>query len=115
MATAAQRYPSSFLAAADVKDGPKVLTIAGVRVGEVGHDREEKVILSFEESNKELVLNKTNWFGVASATGQDDDDNWTGYKIELRMERVQYSGKYVPALRVNPNPVDAVSDQDIPF
>ena len=124
MATANERYPSTFLSSADVADGDLPVTITAVTTELVGPRQEEKTVVHFQEEDRGLVLNKTNWFAIANALGKPDDAYWTGGKVTLVHEMVQYSGKMVPSIRIRPAVQQAaavqsadlpVADADIPF
>jgi hypothetical protein len=122
MATASQRFPSAYMAAADLDGGPRTFTISHVTEELIGQDREEKLVVHFDDFDKGLVLNQTNWYGIANATGEEDDARWPGFKVTFRQEKVPYQGKYVPAVRVSPDQAtkgsvarDHVADEDIPF
>jgi hypothetical protein len=95
-----QAFPSPFFRAGDILDGEPVLTIAAVSTETLG-DGDERRCLSFEETEKRLVLNKTNWLRVAELTKQDDDGNWVGHKIRLTRRPVQFRGDLVAAIRVD--------------
>lgn len=54
-------YPSRWLKSDDIPTGEDlILTIKDISHEPVGEDQEMKLILSFEEHDKELCLNKTN-------------------------------------------------------
>jgi hypothetical protein len=97
-------FPSRWLKAADVgRDGfDGNVTIKGVSWEEIGEEREEKAVVAFEKLDKELVLNVTNWDRIVELTGQDDSDNWAGYRIRLIRVKVPYGGKTVDAIRIDP-------------
>jgi hypothetical protein len=93
-------FPSRFFKAEDVKDKPAVVTIASVITERIGQDNQEKLIMLFEDSKKQLVINATNFDAIAEITGEDDSDNWAGYRIALVPKRVDFAGKKVDAIRV---------------
>jgi hypothetical protein len=97
-----EAFPSRFFKAEDVKSGPIVVTIDKLYQGPVGPDKEEKHILSFTNTEKELVCNATNWDAIADITGKTDSDDWSGHKIILVHERVSFGGKTVDAVRIRP-------------
>jgi hypothetical protein len=74
MATINQLYPSRFLKAEDMNGEDVSYTIQGLELEEVGSDQEDKPVLYFKESDKGLILNKTNFKTIASICGQDSDD-----------------------------------------
>lgn len=130
-------YPSNYLKA-DV-DVPEVgnLTMTIDRVEMVtfgqGKDAQEKPVVYFRETEKGLVLNKTNWRLIAQALGDDDTDTWEGKKIALYSADVQFGQDMMRGIRVSsrapkiatrtvpkPEPITTSSttdreDNDIPF
>lgn len=59
-----------------------ILTIKALESHEFDDGKKQRVLL-FHEIEQKLGLNVTNWDAIARITGQDDDDNWLGAKIEL--------------------------------
>ncbi len=98
-----QAFPSNWLKAGEFTTAT-VYTVATVTTETVGQgeNAEAKRVLSFKETDKELVLNKTNWKAIAKISGQDDDDQWTGTKVELFKTVVEFKGDHVDAIRVRP-------------
>ncbi len=94
-------FASRTLKAADVEDGDMILTIKTVVVETVGQgkDAEDKPHIYFNETDKALVLNKTNAGVIAKLYGNDTDD-WTGKQIALYAMDVQYGNEMVPGIRV---------------
>ena len=126
---------SKFLKQSDV--GKAVLwTIHGcerVNVAKEGAEPEYKWALNFHESDKPLVLNSTNIQLCERIFGSDDTDHWNGKKVVLYVDpTVSYGGKVVGGIRVRapkagvvavpppvaqpqPEPVQELTDDDIPF
>ena len=106
-------YPSSssFLKADDLKGKKIKLTIDSVRMEQM--DDRMKPVVSFKGTDRELVLNKTNGTTIAAMYG-DDTDDWTGKEIKLYPTIVDFGGKSVPAIRVEEQVEEAMSDE-IPF
>ena len=94
-------FPSAYLKHADVTDRTLRLTITGYAMEDVGQgaDKETKPVLSFRETPKRLVLNKTNAIAIAEVYGKDLDD-WIGKPIVLYPDRTSFNGKIVDCLRV---------------
>ncbi len=59
----------------------------------------DKIVLSFEEINKTLVLNKINAQRIAEHHGEDTK-LWIGKKITLYRTTTEMSGKDVPCIRI---------------
>jgi hypothetical protein len=100
----AEVFPSPFFKAGDLNGREPVLTIKQVST-ELLSENEERRVLTFVETDKKLVLNKTNWSKCAEITHEDDDERWIGRRIRLVTERVAFRGDLVDAIRV------AVPDQ----
>lgn len=117
-------FQGKSLKADDIKGHEPVVTIEKVTTQDF--DDGKKPIIHFVGKEKTLVCNKTNWNAIVDITGEDDSDNWTGMKIKLVVARVDYQGKRVDAIRIDPPttsgaprkpapPVDAPTDDEIPF
>lgn len=113
---------------------PILVTIDGCseeNVAKEGAPEEMKWCLHFRETDKPMVLNSTNGQIIAQITGNDDTDNWTGWKIVLYHDlNVSFGGKLIGGIRVRaprgtqqappnkPAPVQVQSeadDQEVPF
>ena len=119
-------FPSKYLRAADLDGREPIVTINRVVLETLGDDR--KPVAYFDGKDKGLVLNKTNWNAIEDISGEDDCDNWKGVKVKLITAKVEFQGKRVAAIRIDEaaqtsaapkrkpvEPVDAPSDDDIPF
>jgi hypothetical protein len=97
-------FPSNYIKAADIEDGEELqVTIAKVTIEGLKRQdgtEEQKPVVHFTDSDKQLVLNKTNFERIVAATGQEDTDNWAGKKITLYTEIVDAFGESKPAIRV---------------
>lgn len=95
-------FPSNWLKADDLpEDDDLQVTIKSIVTEEVGQgtERETKAVVYFRETDKGLVLNKTNAGTIAQIHGTDTDD-WEGKKIALFAQEVDFRGKQVLAIRV---------------
>lgn len=92
---------SKWLTAEDAEDGDLVLTMKRVVEEEIGmgDDKKEKYVVYFKETEKGLVLNKTNTKTIIGLHGAESDD-WKGKKIALFATEVQYQANMVLALRI---------------
>jgi len=99
-------FPSSFLKVDDLKGQPHTLTILRVQAEQLGdpNNPEFKPVASFENTKKQLVLNKTNFTTIAEVLGESDTDAWAGKQITLIPARTEYQGKRVPCIRVQDTP-----------
>ncbi len=125
---------SKFLKKEDVGAGA-LMTIEACEqhnVAKEGAPPEQKWCLTFEESDKPLVLNSTNIQLCERMFASDDTDEWVGKKIVLYTDpNVSYAGKIVGGIRVRapkaktaPKPaaapihapiVEELTDEDVPF
>lgn len=98
-----QSFPSKYLKAdGDLPDeGNLVLTMDRVDLEDVGSagDTEMKPVLYFRETDKGLVLNKTNASTISSLYSPETDE-WRGKKIALFSQEVDFQGRQVLAIRV---------------
>lgn len=93
---------SDYLKATDLALGKQYpLTITGVEVVEFDEDGKKvrKLALSFKNTDKRLVLNRTNAFTIETIFG-GESDMWIGRQILVYRGTTQYNGKDVPALKV---------------
>lgn len=107
-------FPSKYLKAEEI-DEDVTLTMANVDMEEMKTQKGEsqnKPVLYFEEIEKGLVLNKTNWGLIAKQYG-DESDEWAGKPVTLTVLDVDSFGDVVSAIRIKPprkvsaNPVKA--------
>ena len=108
---------AAFITKADVRNGPLLMQIAGVREGKF-----EKPDLLFE-SGESFSVNSTNNRILMRAYGADSD-NWVGKEIELALGQIKFQGSLQDAVIVKPitpiaianKAVDgAEADDEIPF
>ncbi len=97
-------FPGKYLGIIDVDGKEEILfTIRALRQDDVQNPdggTEQKPVLSFEETDKGLILNRTNADSVAALHGPDVN-NWAGQKILLYTEKGLYAyGKKWDVLRV---------------
>ena len=91
-----------------------MLTIKSVE-GEKFEDR-EKPVLSFNETEKKLILNRTNTNTLAQLYG-NETEHWPGKQIEVFTTQVDFRGQPTMAVRVSlerPSEV-RITDDSIPF
>lgn len=135
-----QAFPSKYLKAdVDVpEEGSLVVTITGADFETVGQgdNADQKLVLYFRETEKGLVLNKTNGTTIGGLLQSDDTDDWIGKRIALISADVQYGTEMMRGIRVSkrlpkdtpnpaakpkiakpadPQPDDDADDSDIPF
>jgi hypothetical protein len=90
---------SKFLKVDDLEGKKLPLTITGCDIQSVGEDK--KLVLSFHETEKTLVLNVTNARMLEMLTGSDDYTQWVGNRIILRRDIASFNGKPTPCIRID--------------
>lgn len=94
---------SKFLKRIDVGSG-KLLTIKECtqeNVAKEGQPAEMKWCVFFEETDKPLVLNRTNGELIAMITNKRNSDDWGGSKVVLYDDpSISYGGKLVGGIRI---------------
>jgi hypothetical protein len=99
MANITELFPSNWLKAPDLRGRRVTVTMAGVKVEEVGDDK--KPVLYFQGTDKGLVLNVTNANSIKDLYGPETND-WRGRPITLYVAKVEYQGKRMDGIRVDP-------------
>jgi len=102
-------FPSKYLKASDLEDGPRIFTIHHLVEEEVGQgkDAEEKPLLYFVDHDQALVLNITNLRTIEEGYGYESE-TWPGRELELFAMKVDFAGKRVDGVRVRvPKPPSA--------
>lgn len=95
-------FPSKWLKSGDIpEDADLVLTINKVEVKEVGQgeEAEQKPVIFFNETDKGMVLNKTN-AGTISKLYTPETDAWIGNRIALFATEVDFGGNQTLAIRI---------------
>jgi hypothetical protein len=75
-------YSGNYLKAIDLPR-PALVTIAEVKVEEVGETKEMKAVMYFVSKEKGVVLNKTNFETLMAMFGTDETADWHGRQIVL--------------------------------
>lgn len=95
-------FPNDYIAAHDLRGKDVTKTIKGVTVEELrltGGGKEKKPVISFSDTKKRLVLNKTNAKSIASLHG-NDTAGWIGKKIALFPTTTLFGRNTVECVRV---------------
>jgi hypothetical protein len=103
MTKLADAFPSKFLKAADLNDGPIIATIKLAELEQIkGFDGREKskVVLYFTKKLKPLPLNRTNFEAVMDICGSDDSDDFIGVKVEAYATKTSMNGKVMDCVRL---------------
>ena len=96
-------FPSRYLRAADFEGQSVALTISEVvrdKVQMSTGQKAEKYILRFQETDKALILNKTNAKAVAKVLHEPKAINWPGERIVLKPTTCEAFGEIVDCIRV---------------
>jgi hypothetical protein len=67
-------FPSKYLKAEDLEGANVTVTIEQVNREEVGPKKESKLVISFANTLKKMVLNKTNAATIAKLYGEETDE-----------------------------------------
>jgi hypothetical protein len=98
-----QVYQSEFLRAAQLKGQTRRATIEGAATEILGQGEraQQKIVLKLVGVKQRLPLNKTNAQALASVWGPMTD-HWLQRQIDLRPEKVLFSGNMVDSIRIQP-------------
>jgi hypothetical protein len=105
-------FPSRFLRHSDLRGREQRMTIADVTTELIGDRR--KLLVSFTNTPKSLVANKTNATAIARVFGRDTD-HWRGKSITLYPTQVDFKGDTVDAIRVRAAPPPTAPADEDPF
>lgn len=93
-------FPSKYLKADDLMT-PRLLTINGVRVEELGGEQKDrKPVVYFQGEPKGLILNRVNYASITSIASSDDTDHWMGKQIVLFRDMTTMRGQMTPCVRI---------------
>ena len=113
-----EMFPTKYLSASDLGGKKHQLTCDVIVTEAIGQEQQQKPVLYFKGTQKGLVLNKTNATIIAEQHGSDSEE-WNGKSIVLYPTKVEFGGKMVDAIRVEPigtNPEEMeLAGDDIPF
>ncbi len=98
-------FPKDYLGAHDLIAAGKdvTLTIAGVKMETLtltGGRKEEKPVITFEGTEKKLVMNVTNASIIASIYKTPETDEWIGKRITLYPTTTQFGPDTVECIRI---------------
>jgi hypothetical protein len=94
-------WPAKYLKAEDILE-PMVLTIQKVKreTFKNGGREETKPVVYFEESEKGVVLNMTNFDAIVDITDEGDTARWPASQVELFGSEVEVQGVMRPCIRI---------------
>lgn len=105
-------FPSNYLKASDLKGQAFKLDILRVDEEIVGDG--PKWVVYFRNTQKGLVLNKTNAQVIANKYGPETD-GWSGAEVELYPDQTHFKGQMVDCLRVRVPVPAATNGDEVPF
>ena len=105
-------FPNRFLKAGHFEGKDVTLTLADVKVEELEGDKgkEMRGIISFKETPKQLVLNKTNGLCLRGMFGRNTDQ-WLGKRVTFFPAPIDFGDAEI-AIRVRGSP-DLAADMDV--
>ena len=112
--TIGEFFPTHWLKADEIPDDEDlVLTIQSLDWETIGFDKETKPVMLFEETNKKLVLNKTNGKTLESLFGKNIAD-LIGKKISLYKTQVEFQGIPTMSVRIRLKVPNGVVESEPP-
>jgi hypothetical protein len=96
-------FPSNFLKANDLDDGPMTLTISDIHTEKM-QDGNSKPCVFFKEDKRALVLNVTNKNFLKALTKSNEPQDALGLRVMLVQVEAEYQGKPCKALRLRKPP-----------
>ena len=96
-------FPSNFLKADDLDDGPMTLTIADIHPEKM-QDGKSKLCVFFKEDKRALVLNVTNKNALVMLTKSKNPADAIGLRIMLVQVEAEYQGNPRKAIRIRKPP-----------
>jgi hypothetical protein len=96
-------FPSNFLKADDLDDGPMTLTISDIHPEKM-QDGNSKPCVFFREDKRALVLNVTNKNSLILLSKSKNPRDAIGLRVTLVQVEAEYQGKPCKALRIRKPP-----------
>lgn len=95
-------FPSKYIKSSDLMGKDVTKTIKKVAMDTLvrqGGQKDKKPVIWFSDTEKMLVMNKTNCKTIISLYGKETND-WIGKRITLYPTRAQFGGSEVDAVRI---------------
>jgi hypothetical protein len=96
-------FPSKYFKASDLDDGSRELTVKVMRPEKM-NDGTSKLCVFFEETDKGLVLNKTNSSTLAMLSGSKNPQDAIGLRVLLIQGEGEFQGKACRTIRIRRAP-----------
>jgi hypothetical protein len=108
-----QLYPGRFLKSGELLGKKRTVTIATVEVDELEGEKGKKVqgVIILKETEKQIVLNKTNGLCLKGMFGKKLSD-WEGKRITIYEDKVRFGADMVDAIRIWGSP-DIDRDKEV--
>ncbi len=107
-------FPSKYIKAAELRGKDVPLTIKAVELTDLPlkgtSDTKKRGVIEFQETQKMLVLNRTNADIIARMHGRDTDE-WVGKRIALYPAQASFGRETVPAIRIRAKPPQLTKKQ----
>jgi hypothetical protein len=100
-------FPRKYFKSDDFKNDRRLTLTVSEVVPEIikgENGEEERWVAYFEDEDRGLVLNVTNARSLEEFSGTDDSDDWIGLRVTLFATRVDFAGKRVSGIRIDPAP-----------
>ncbi len=94
-----QLFPSKWLKSSDLGSSVRTATISRIDFELVGNEKEKKAVVSFQNTTKRLILNRTNAQILANLYGPKVLA-WVGKRIILYSAEVLFRGMPTQAIRI---------------
>lgn len=102
-------FPSNYIQAkidllrngAPIKANVTIEDVQLVTFQRDGGGSDDKPVISFKETNKSLILNKTNFNALMQLYPADDTRQWVGKRITLTAKEVDYRGQPTWGTRIS--------------
>lgn len=107
-------YPTNYLKCVDFRGKDVTMTIKKVQSEEIqGHGGKikKKAVLYFNETEKMIILNKTNGKEIAKSLSKETDI-WIGKRITFFPTKTKFGKEMVDCIRVRNSP-DKLEDSEI--
>jgi hypothetical protein len=87
MPTVSEIFPSKWLKAEDLRGRTVRVHVESAQIEPIRNPRtnqeEPKIVIRFHGKQKSLILNKTQAFALAAATGEEEITRWRGHEVTL--------------------------------
>jgi hypothetical protein len=93
-------FPSQFLKASDLGANVATVTISHVTMEAVGHNKEQKPVVYFENKQKGVVLNRVNAKKITDIAGSAETEDWAGVRVALFATMTEFGGEQVECIRI---------------